>query len=380
MRAFGFARVLNEVSGGNSTTTPLSGAATFTGAWEDVTVYGGVTVAVLTDVAGTLYIEFSPDGTNADSSIPLSISANTNEVHRFTVTRRFFRIRIVNGSASQAFLRAQVIYGDKQPLTSALNSLIQLDADAMVVRTLDTEALLAAGYISGISVVNKFGRNLDVDTGTVPEDIWGGGGVYTGFPDSALETISVSSDSASDTSNGTGARTVRLTGLDTDYNIVSADVTLNGITPVATTQTFRRVHTAQVLTAGSGGVNVGIITFNHTTTTANVFLQMMPGRNQTNNSAYTIPAGKTGFIRRIFASTLSTSAGAADCAIWTRAFGGVYRQRRPFSVSNTTNWIDDIYAGIAFTEKSDIILRCISASANNMNIAAGYDMILVDNA
>lgn len=368
-----------SISSLSSTSRALGANEEFPGGWEDVSAYGSVTAAWKSDQAGTGYMEFSPDGQNADSSIPFPYSAGLNEVHRLTVTRQYFRLRIVNGSTPQTYLRAQCIFGAQPSLTSALNSAIQLDADAIVVRTLDTEALLAAGYIQGITVVNKFGRNLDVDTATVPEDIWGGGGVYTGFPDSALETISVSSDSASDTSNGTGARTVRLTGLDTDYNIVSADVTLNGITPVATTQTFRRVHTAQVLTAGSGGVNVGIITFNHTTTTANVFLQMMPGRNQTNNSAYTIPAGKTGFIRRIFASTLSTSAGAADCAVWTRSFGGVYRQRRPFSVSNTTNWIDDIYAGISFTEKSDIVLRCISASANNMNIAAGYDMILVDN-
>lgn len=369
-----------SVSAVNSSSSALSGGATFSGSWEDVIYFDSLVVALLTDQSGTLYVDFSPDAVNVDSTRSYDVAANANEVHRLTITRRYARVRFVNDAVAQSFMRLQTIYGAETPLTSPLNSTIQLDADALVVRTLDTEALLAAGFISGITVVNKFGRNTDIDTGTVPEDVWGGSGAYTGFPDGDPETIEVLSDSVNDTAAGTGARTVRLTGLDADWAIASADLTLNGTTPVATSGTFRRVHTAQVLTAGSGGVNAGTITFRHSTTEANVFLQLMPGRNQTNCSAYTIPAGKTGFLRTLFVNMLGTTSAYCEGFIWTRSFGGVYRQRRPFAVSNANNWRDDIYAGIAFTEKADIVIRILTASANNVSLAAGYDMILVDNA
>lgn len=363
----------------NSTATPLSGGATFTGQFEQTLPFESVVLSVLTDANGTLLLDQSPNGTNVDSTLSYNISANSNEVHRITMTRAFTRVRLVNGSSAQSFLRLQTLYGDKAQLTAALNATVQQDADAIAVRNVDTETSIAEGKLQGYAVVNKFGRNTDIDTGSVPEDVWGGDGVYTGFPDSTLETISVFSDSASDTAAGTGARTVRVTGLDTDYNQVTADITLNGVTPVATTQTFRRAHTAQVLTAGSGGVNAGTITFRHTTTTTNVFLMMMPGRNQTNNSAYTVPAGKTGYLRQLFANMISSTSAVCEGYIWTRSFGGVFRQRRPFSVSNAALWKDNIYGGIVFTEKSDLIIRINSSTANNTSIAAGYDMIQVDN-
>lgn len=371
---------MGSLSSVNSYNRPLGSGATFQGSFEYVAAYASVVVGVYANVAGTLYLELSPDGVNVDSSLPFDVAAATNEVHRATITRPYVRVRYLNGSTQQTTFRMTTMYGDQPALTSALNSQIQLDADALVVRTLDTEALLAAGFMQGISVVNKFGRNTDIDTGTVPEDVWGGSGVYTGFPDGDPETIEVLSDSANDASAGTGARTVRLVGLDADWNIASADVTLNGTTPVPTTGTFRRVHTAQVLTAGSGGVNAGTITFRHSTTEANVFLQMMPTRNQTNCSAYTIPAGKTGFLRTLFVNMLGSTAAYCEGFIWTRSFGGVYRQRRPFAVSNANNWRDDIYSGIPFTEKSDIVIRILTSSAVNVSLAAGYDMILVDNA
>lgn len=119
----------------NSTDVALVGNATWTGSSEDVSGYGSVVVACKTDQAGTLYIEFSPDGTNWDSSISFAVVANVNEVHRLSVTRSHWRARYVNGSVAQGFFRLQAMLSNAPPLTSALNSTVQSDADSLVTRS-----------------------------------------------------------------------------------------------------------------------------------------------------------------------------------------------------------------------------------------------------
>jgi len=124
------------VDSSNSTAIALNASASFTGVGVDVSSYQSVVVAAKTDQDGALYIEFSPDGTNWDSSLAFEVTANVNEVHRFSVTRRYFRIRFTNTSASnQTFLRLQSILGSQTALTSALNSTVQYDADSLITRS-----------------------------------------------------------------------------------------------------------------------------------------------------------------------------------------------------------------------------------------------------
>jgi hypothetical protein len=366
----------------NSTTTPLASGATFTGTWTNCAFFSSVVIACLTDQAGTLYVDFSPDGSNVDSTLGYSVAASTNEVHRLLVTREYFRVRLTNTSAaSQTYIRLEAIVGEQGLLSSPLNTIIQQDADAVVVRVIDFEFDIAAGRSQGVSIVNKFGKNPDVDTGTVPEDIWENGGTYTGFPAGAAETLQVFSSSANDAAAGTGARTIRVTGLDSNYNIISETVTLNGVTPVTTSQSFIRAHTAVVLTSGSSNTafNAGNITVRHSTTTTNIFLYMLIGTNQTNCSGYTIPAGYTGYMRKITVSCADGASASVQGSIYVGAFGAAPRYRRPFIVTFGAQLSDEIYGGLVFPEKTDIILRITSCSANNTVVLGGYDLILVAN-
>mgnify|MGYP000479348130 FL=1 len=367
------------ISSINSTTTPLASGASFTGTAQRVIGYSSVITSVKTDQAGTLSMQFSIDGTNWDSQINFSVVPDTNEIHRFSVSKEFYRCVFTNTSASpQTYLRLQTIAGSHQTITSPLNYLIQQDADSIVTRTISEEVSISQGLFQNYSIVNKFGKNPDIDTGTVPEDVWEVGGAYTGWAASA-ETLQVFSSSAADTSAGTGARTVRITGLDQNYDSLSETVTLNGVTPVVTTGSFLRVHTATVLSAGSGGVNAGTITVRQSTTTANVFIGIIVGVNQSNSSAYTIPAGYTGYMRSLHSACGTQAAVAVGGGIWTRPFGGVFRQRRPFYFGNSFRLSDIIYGGLVFTEKSDIIIRITECSTNNTPVNAGYDLILVKN-
>ena len=366
------------VSAVNSTEIALSGGGLFTGAAE-LNAGSDVLLSVKSDVDGVAYLDFSVDGTNWDSTASFVVTGGVNEFHTLVKGPRWCRARYQNGAAAQSYMRMGIYYGLFRAPNLPLSATVQQDADAATVRAVTEEVGIAGGLFAGYSIVNKFGTNSDVDTGSTPEDIWDGGGLYTGFPDSALETISVFSSSAADAAAGTGARTVRIVGLDANYDVQSETVTLNGVTPVATVNTFRRAHTATVQSAGSGGVNAGTLTFRHTTTTANVFLSMVVGRNQTNAAAYTVPAGYRAYMRSIHGAFRGSSNGTVDGYIWTRSFGGVFRSRRPYSFGAAYPLSDTIYGGLVFTEKSDIVLRISSVSANNTNVNGGFDLILVKN-
>jgi hypothetical protein len=239
---------------------------------------------------------------------------------------------------------------------------------------------ISAGLVDGYSPVNKYGRNLDVDTTSTPEDMWGGGGLYTGFPLTDSEPVEVFSSDVADASAGTGLRTVVIQGLDQDWNAASETITLNGLTPVQSVRTYRRVNTMRGTTAGSGGFNVGTITVRHATTETNVFLVMLPNTNQTNCSAYTVPAGHTAFLMSSFGTLRGAVNGTADCTFAIRAFNGVFRYRRPFTISPNYEHNETIAIPIDIPEKTDIIIRCTAVSVSNLELSAGYDLTLVRNS
>jgi hypothetical protein len=119
----------------NSTITPLTSGSTWTGRWELVAPYNTVTTALKTDQAGTLYMEFSPDGVNADSVLSFDVAASTNELHRLTAARLYYRARFTNSGSNQTYLRLQTLYGDHPLLTSTMNSTISADSDTLATRS-----------------------------------------------------------------------------------------------------------------------------------------------------------------------------------------------------------------------------------------------------
>ena len=95
---------------------------------------------------------------------------------------------------------------------------------------------VSRGNVPGASYILKFGLNEDVSVGSIPEEVWSYGGAYT-FPTAAAR-VGVTSTNAADTSAGTGARTITIRGLDSNYAEVEVDVTMNGLSSVDTTQTY----------------------------------------------------------------------------------------------------------------------------------------------
>lgn len=376
-----------QISSINSTYTPLNSGQSFVSAGEIVPMqFACVSIAISTDVDCTYYVDFSSDGVNWDSSLQFKYySSYTEAPKKLNVYRSYCRVRVVNDSASnQTYLRLQVTYGNFNTTTSSLGGIVNQDADTIITRSSFDKKAITLGLFENTSMVTKAGLNDDIDTGSVPEDIWGGGGVYNGFPSSG-ETVRAVSTSADDAAGGSGLRTMSAQLMTTDWVWVSVTFTLNGTTPVApdapyTNTLFIRGHTASGLTAGSTGANVGDISIYQSTTTANVFLLMLIGRNQTNNSAYTIPAGYSGLLTNVTPSIAqSTAAAFAQGHLRIRNFGGIFRQRRPLLILSTSSIEDLNDEYLLLTEKTDIIGRITSVSNSNTIASLKYFIYIFKN-
>ena len=230
------------VSDGNSSTSALDNGNTFTGDWEYVADHDSLVVAVKTDQDGQFTVEFSPDGTNADSVLTRYYRTSQIEApHRFTIARAWARVTFTNDSGSnQTYFRLQTLLGDKSELNAPCDSTLAQDFDATVVRPTDYHYEVALGRRQGAQTWNKFGYNDDVDSGT--EVLAAFGGTFT--PLTSAVALDISSSSANDDGNpaGTGARTLRIFGVDANRMSVTEDITLNGTTTVIETTAIARVR------------------------------------------------------------------------------------------------------------------------------------------
>jgi hypothetical protein len=243
---------------------------------------------------------------------------------------------------------------------------------------LPVEQQAALGVKAGLTLVDRFGRNTDVDAASAAEDIWDGGGTYTGFPTGAGETVNVFSGSANDTAAGTGLRTLRISGLDTDGTVQSEIITLNGTSAVTSTGTYTRVNLAVGLTAGSGGANAGTITVRHTTTTANVFTVVPIGANRSQVCAYTVPADKRGLIVGLRASATNNQASAQEVVlnVLTRDLSGVFVVQRSVIAATTSQPQNVVIAGIPLAARTDVTVRAASATGDNLGVIAHLDVLV----
>ena len=104
---------------------------------------------------------------------------------------------------------------------------------------------VARGEVTGWMFERKF-ASANVTTTEMP--IWAGGATYQ-FVDSA-ETVNIVSSSTNDTIAGTGARKVKVIGLNAG-TILNEIVNLNGTNPVALSNSYDFIHRMFVVEAGA---------------------------------------------------------------------------------------------------------------------------------
>lgn len=234
------------------------------------------------------------------------------------------------------------------------------------------------GAYDSISTINKFGR--DEGLGTSYETlVFGTNALYT-YP-SAATTMTVSSSDANDTSAGTGARTVVVSGLDGNYAEISETVTLNGQTGVSTTNSFLRVFRLQVTSAGSGEENAGVIYVGTGTVTAgvpaNTFGTIPAGENQSLMAIWTVPAGYTAFMNRLLFSSFGNSNVTVVMALYARPEGQVFQVKQEYTTSRQTNELD-FCPPLKFDEKTDIEIRGRTKSGS-ADCSGAFNMVYVKN-
>jgi hypothetical protein len=241
------------------------------------------------------------------------------------------------------------------------------------------ELQVARGQITMHSSFCQFGINTAV--GTSNETVWIGSNTYT-FPSSA-SVLKISSSSASDTSAGTGARTVQIQGLDANYEAVSETVSLNGQTAVNTTNSYLRVNKMIVLTAGSGGTSVGNIYAGTGDVTAGVPAVVVNQTgilaNETESGFYTVPAGYTAFINMWTMSSGNTTADE-----WTRftlrirPLGGVFGIKAQYHIPASGIYECVAAYPLPIPEKADLEILA-ATSDGSASASTQLQLMLIKN-
>lgn len=248
----------------------------------------------------------------------------------------------------------------------------------------DMNFAVAIGAIEGYESFRKFGMNSDIGASTL-EEMWTLGTIRT-MP-TVAGVVSLVSDSAEDDENeatppGTGAWTIRVEGLDADYNEISELVALQGTTPVNTTNEFLRCYRAYCVKVGTAGYNVGNIT-GSIGGNAQIYVEAQQG--QTHLCAYTVPAGKV-LLVSYYAVGVGRMAASGDANI-----NGEIRLYDETSTNNYQSWrsISDIFlyngqshvnstSYTALPAKTDLRMLIFSSSATQAHgVIGGY---LIDTA
>lgn len=413
--------VPSHVSTVNSTAVVLGAGATFTGDWEETLQFNVIVVTVRASHASAtngLMLEFSSDGVNVDSDDVFTIPADMGKTFSFQTATKYYRVNYTNGATPQTFFRLQTVL---KPYTKSSSHRAQDDIssedDAELVKAtlagedqdnvgtfknvkVSTDGYLAIsnnssglaiaeGNVTGKAFVHKFGNAPDFDTGDGEVTVWDGAEdaaawenmVYDYSTTAAID--SVSSSSASDTVD------VEVQGLDANYDIVNQTVTLNGQNRVALDTNLIRVFRA--FNANSTDLVGHVFVYENValsggipTNPSLIRIVIHPENNQTEMAVYTIPDGKTGYLRSWYVST----AGASKTSEYiirlkSREFNKVFRLKHKAAISDTgSSHIQHNYIEPeVFLAKTDLemTVEMTASGGSGASISAGFDIVIVDN-
>lgn len=236
---------------------------------------------------------------------------------------------------------------------------------------------IAKGLDSTQALVQIFGRRSTI--GTSEHDVSGTSEATGGNTDvtaslpTAAAVVSIVSDSANDAAAGTGARSVRVYGLDSNFDAVEAVVALNGLTPALSTQTFSRVNDLVVEDAGSGRTNAGTVLLS---LSAAVLAALLPGTSRAQAARYTVPRNRYAYLLR--ASARSGGTQVATARFFARGPSSTAARHAFLEHQGAgLNVVEEMRAPLVFAPKTDLWVRALTASSTAW-VSAGMDLLLVN--
>ena len=249
---------------------------------------------------------------------------------------------------------------------------------------------VAQGRVPGYTYIAKFGVNPEIDTGTTPEDIWEGGGVYPDSAEGSFPAVGVADIVSISSSDDGDDQSVLIYCLDEDGFRTTQIVTLQGQTRVALTTACWDVWRAENFSDTSFAGTVYI--YSGTTNTAgvpsggSVTKALITGdTNQTQMARFRVPRGEVAFLIRgevAFGYTAGPSAGVEEVvfAFRVKTYGGVYKTKKTIHLLSTAS--NDHYDNRPVYDPipalSVIKLSTIMTTDDDVDVGGTFHLILVD--
>lgn len=231
------------------------------------------------------------------------------------------------------------------------------------------------GRVPGFSRVVANGRNSVITLGA---DIWEGGvGAYPLLANaSKLEILSAS---ALDTLLGTGAQSFMIQGLDANFNPISETVSMSGVAPVQTANSYLRVNRLLIASAGAGLANAGAVTLRVTGAGA-IQALAAAGLGQAKMAVYTVPAGSTLLLTEMeFDIAGAVPSSSVTYGVTRQTPSGILWIQGEFVVGATSALERIVTTGARVEATNTVSIRATAVTGTTAGHAA-FEGILVDNA
>ena len=239
-----------------------------------------------------------------------------------------------------------------------------------------------ADGLPDLSYKIKFGFSGSIDS-DVTADVWPLADDLVVL--SSSETMDLVSDNVADAPSGVGCDSVFIEGLDSDYLPQSELITLDGTTPVTTTNEFMFIYTMSVLNITSTGTsNVGQILATATSAGTDQ-ASIPPTEGHSQGSHFIVPAGYNALMTDLHVSCQRTSGTGNKRAKVRLLFspqtaplsaGIIYETTRLGTASDAGNTVNEFHNPLVVAEKTLFWLTA-TPEANNTEVDFEYDLILI---
>ena len=237
------------------------------------------------------------------TAVPVSVAS----VPSHAVTNAGTFATQVDGTALTALQKIDDIVDGVGANISKIAGVVPLMHSDGELRVISQDYLqaLAEGDIANHTRWDKMGYNDGLATSE--ETMWTYSSQYV-FPTAGSQVRIVSSDNTQDKAGGTGALTVRVGYLKSDFTEGSVTLTLNGTANVDSGVSHAdifRVNSFRVMTTGTNNAPVGNLTLTQVTGGLVVgYIRL--GKTRARSAIYTVPLGKTLYITSIAFSAAGT--------------------------------------------------------------------------